>query len=133
MLNPAQAARLLVLLFALTAGAQDPPESESIPTFPKGFSEHPITGPIHFGTTIEFAPDGKLFVLEKSGTVEVCEWTNYALAVRFKAAAMGLPFLPARTMLGTDTFRYSGARVVTSNGGNCVVGRTKYSYLSRTA
>src|SRR5438270_8777496 len=48
----------------------------------------------------------------ESGTVEVCEWTNYALAVRLQAAAMGLPFLPARTMLGTDTFRYSAAKVV---------------------
>src|SRR3954469_1881069 len=45
----------------------------------------------------------------ESGEVEVTEWTNYALAVRFKAAAMGLPFLPCRTMLGTDTFRASAA------------------------
>src|SRR5919198_305643 len=51
-------------------------------------------------------------VLE-SGEVEFTEWTNYALAVRFKAAAMGVPFLPARTMLGTDTFRRSGAREIT--------------------
>jgi glutaconate CoA-transferase subunit A len=50
-------------------------------------------------------------VLE-SGEVACTEWTNYALAVRFKAAAMGLPFLPARSMLGTDTFRHSGARVI---------------------
>jgi glutaconate CoA-transferase, subunit A len=48
----------------------------------------------------------------ESGTVEVCEWTNYSLAVRFKAAAMGLPFLPSRTMLGTDTFRHSGAKAI---------------------
>jgi glutaconate CoA-transferase subunit A len=48
----------------------------------------------------------------ESGTVEVCEWTNYALAVRLQAAAMGLPFLPARTMLGTDTFRMSAAKVI---------------------
>ncbi len=49
----------------------------------------------------------------ESGTVAVTEWTNYALAVRLKAAAMGLPFLPARDMLGTDTFRKSAARVIT--------------------
>src|ERR1700757_2432133 len=49
----------------------------------------------------------------ESGEVECTEWTNYALAVRFKAAAMGLPFLPARSMLGSDTFRHSGARVIT--------------------
>src|SRR5437588_2289481 len=48
----------------------------------------------------------------ESGTVEVCEWTNYALAVRLQAAAMGVPYLPTRTMLGTDTFRMSAAKVV---------------------
>lgn len=48
----------------------------------------------------------------ESGEVAFTEWTNYALAVRFKAAAMGVPFLPARTMLGTDTFQHSAARVV---------------------
>jgi glutaconate CoA-transferase, subunit A len=48
----------------------------------------------------------------QSGEVTCTEWSNYALAVRFKAAAMGLPFLPARSMLGTDTFRRSGAREI---------------------
>src|SRR5262245_27462565 len=50
-------------------------------------------------------------VLE-SGTVEVCEWTNYALAVRLQAAAMGVPFLPSRTMLGTETLTKSAAKVI---------------------
>lgn len=50
-------------------------------------------------------------VLE-SGAVEVCEWTNYALAVRLQAAAMGVPFLPSRTMLGTDTLAKSAAKVI---------------------
>lgn len=48
----------------------------------------------------------------ESGEVEMCEWSNYALAVRFKAAAMGLPFLPARTMLGTDTYAHSAAHTI---------------------
>src|SRR5436853_5964693 len=48
----------------------------------------------------------------ESGTLEVCEWSNYTLALRFTAAAMGVPFLPARTMLGTDTLRHSAAKVV---------------------
>jgi glutaconate CoA-transferase subunit A len=48
----------------------------------------------------------------ESGEIEVTEWTNYTLAVRFKAAAMGLPFLPCRSMLGTDTFRRSAAAVI---------------------
>jgi glutaconate CoA-transferase subunit A len=48
----------------------------------------------------------------ESGTIEVCEWTNYTLALRFQAAAMGVPFLPARSMLGTDTFAHSAAKVI---------------------
>jgi glutaconate CoA-transferase, subunit A len=50
-------------------------------------------------------------VLE-SGTVACAEWTNYALAVRLQAADMGVSFLPARSMLGTDTFRFSAAKTV---------------------
>jgi glutaconate CoA-transferase subunit A len=49
----------------------------------------------------------------ESGTVQFTEWSNYALAVRLKSAAMGLPFLPARSMLGTDTFAHSAARTIT--------------------
>jgi len=49
----------------------------------------------------------------ESGEVEFTEWSNFALATRLKVAAMGVPFLPSRSMLGTDTFRRSGARVIT--------------------
>ena len=36
----------------------------------------------------------------ESGRVETCvEWSNGAIAGRFKAAAMGVPFLPIRSML----------------------------------
>jgi len=45
----------------------------------------------------------------ESGNVKVTEWSNGALSWRFKAAAMGLPYMPARTMLGTDTFKHSAA------------------------
>ncbi|MBY0230312.1 MAG: CoA transferase subunit A [Gemmataceae bacterium] len=48
----------------------------------------------------------------ESGEVALTEWSNYALAVLFKAAAMGVPFLPARSMLGTDTFARSAAAVI---------------------
>jgi len=48
----------------------------------------------------------------ESGRVKCVEWTNAALSWRLKAAAMGLPFLPARNMLGSDTFRYSAARTI---------------------
>lgn len=48
----------------------------------------------------------------ESGKVECCEWSNYALALRFKAAAMGVSFIPGRNLMGTDTFKYSAAKVV---------------------
>lgn len=48
----------------------------------------------------------------QSGKVQVAEWTNYALALRLKAAAMGVPYLPCRNMMGTDTFKYSAAKTV---------------------
>ena len=48
----------------------------------------------------------------ESGHLKVTEWSNAALAWRFKAAAMGVPFLPTRTMLGTDTFEYSAAKEI---------------------
>lgn len=49
----------------------------------------------------------------ESGRVEKCvEWSNAAIAWRFKATAMGVPFIPVRSMLGTDTLKYSAAKVV---------------------
>jgi glutaconate CoA-transferase subunit A len=56
------------------------------------------------------SPHGRRVI--ESGTVEVCEWTNYTLAVRFQAAAMGLPYLPTRSLFGTDTFLKSAAKVI---------------------
>ncbi|MBU6998947.1 MAG: CoA transferase subunit A [Theionarchaea archaeon] len=47
----------------------------------------------------------------QSGKLKVNEWSNAALAWRLKAAALGVPFLPVRVMLGTDTFKYSAAKV----------------------
>lgn len=49
----------------------------------------------------------------ESGRVEHCvEWSNAGIAWRFKAAAMGVPFIPTRSMLGTDTLKHSAAVVV---------------------
>jgi glutaconate CoA-transferase subunit A len=48
----------------------------------------------------------------QSGRVQVTEWTNYSISVRLKAAAMGVPFLPARDLLGTDTFKYSAGQIM---------------------
>ncbi len=49
----------------------------------------------------------------ESGRIkEVVEWSNGAITWRFKAAAMGLPFLPTYSMLGSDTFNYSAGKVI---------------------
>jgi 3-oxoacid CoA-transferase subunit A/glutaconate CoA-transferase subunit A len=42
----------------------------------------------------------------------VAEISNAGYQWRFLAAAMGLPFIPTRVMLGTDTLAHSSARVV---------------------
>jgi len=49
----------------------------------------------------------------ESGKIKMCDWSNAGLAWRYKAAAMGVPFLPARNAMGTDTFKYSGAKEIT--------------------
>lgn len=48
----------------------------------------------------------------ESGRVKCVDWSNAGIAWRFKAAAMGVPFIPVRSMLGTDTLKHSAAKVV---------------------
>ncbi|MBM3277759.1 MAG: CoA transferase subunit A [Candidatus Handelsmanbacteria bacterium] len=48
----------------------------------------------------------------EGGQLETCEWTNYALACRLHAAAMGVPYMLSRNMLGTETFTHSAARLL---------------------
>ncbi len=49
----------------------------------------------------------------ESGQIVSCvEWSNASITWRMKATAMGVPFLPARSMLGTDMIKYSAAKVV---------------------
>jgi glutaconate CoA-transferase subunit A len=60
----------------------------------------------------------------ESGKVDVSEWTNYSLSVRFKAAAAGVSFYPSRNIMGTDTFRFSGAKII-----QCPFTGTKYAAM----
>ena len=50
--------------------------------------------------------------VESGQVVSVTEWSNASISWRMKAAAMGVPFLPVRSQLGTDTLKYSAAKVV---------------------
>lgn len=49
----------------------------------------------------------------ESGEVEsVADWSNAGITWRFKATSIGAPFIAVRSMLGTDTFKYSAAKAV---------------------
>jgi glutaconate CoA-transferase subunit A len=48
----------------------------------------------------------------ESGTVVYEEWSHLALGLRFRAAAMGVPFLPSLTMLGSDLAAVDALRTV---------------------
>lgn len=48
----------------------------------------------------------------ESGSIKTTEWSNASLAWRYKAASMGLSFIPTRSMLGTDTAKYSAAKQI---------------------
>ncbi|WP_456478298.1 CoA transferase subunit A [Geoglobus ahangari] len=48
----------------------------------------------------------------QNGEVKVYDWSNGSITYRLIAGAMGVPFIPARDLLGTDTFKKSGAMAV---------------------
>jgi acyl CoA:acetate/3-ketoacid CoA transferase alpha subunit len=50
--------------------------------------------------------------VESGAVTKIVEWSNAAITWRFKAASMGIPFIPARSMLGTDTLKKSSAKVI---------------------
>jgi glutaconate CoA-transferase subunit A len=49
----------------------------------------------------------------ESGTVPLEEWSHLAFGLRFRAAAMGVPFLPSLTMLGSDLMAVGGTKTMT--------------------
>jgi acyl CoA:acetate/3-ketoacid CoA transferase alpha subunit len=62
---------------------------------------------------VGFAGLGRtLFSAIENAEVEVIDWSNGTLALRHLAGAMGVPFLPTRALMGTDTFKHSGAKVI---------------------
>ncbi|KKL94161.1 hypothetical protein LCGC14_1867470 [marine sediment metagenome] len=57
-----------------------------------------------FGPTVEQAI--------REGRVTAYEYSNVVMTNRIMAGAMGLPFLPVRSLGGTDNFTYSGAKLI---------------------
>lgn len=51
-------------------------------------------------------------VLAENAMVEFEDWSNYNMSARFKAGAMGLPFLPTRGPLGGDIKSTSRTKIV---------------------
>jgi glutaconate CoA-transferase subunit A len=49
----------------------------------------------------------------ESGQVRFEEWSHLGLGLRYRAGAMGVPFLPTLTMLGSDLMRVTSARTMT--------------------
>ena len=48
----------------------------------------------------------------ETGAVALEEWSHLALGLRFRAGAMGVPFLPALTMLGSDLVGVGGLKTI---------------------
>jgi len=48
----------------------------------------------------------------ESGRVRFDEWSHLALGLRYRAAAMGVPFLPTLTTLGSDLLDAGGAKTM---------------------
>jgi glutaconate CoA-transferase, subunit A len=48
----------------------------------------------------------------EAGDAEYEEWSHLSLGLRYQAAAMGVPFLPTRSLLGSDLLALTGAREI---------------------
>jgi glutaconate CoA-transferase subunit A len=48
----------------------------------------------------------------ESGRVPMEEWSHLALGLRFRAAAMGVPFLPSLTMMGSSLVDVGGSKII---------------------
>jgi glutaconate CoA-transferase subunit A len=48
----------------------------------------------------------------ESGRVPMEEWSHLGIGLRYRAAAMGVPFLPALTMLGSSLVDVGGAKII---------------------
>ena len=48
----------------------------------------------------------------ESGRVPMEEWSHLALGLRYRAAAMGVPFLPTLTMMGSSLVDVGGSKII---------------------
>jgi glutaconate CoA-transferase subunit A len=74
--------------------------SEGELLFASGASRHILTSWFSQGIVWGVSRVMRLYVESKSARFE--EWSHMAIGLRFRAGAMGVPFLPMRSMMGSD-------------------------------
>ena len=76
-----------------------------------GAAERIVTSWVGIGLPWGLAPVFRQYIETGAATYE--EWSHLAMGLRYKAGAMGVPFLPAMTMLGSDIAGQVGLQTVT--------------------
>src|SRR5579864_5641352 len=74
--------------------------SEGELLFGAGASDHVITS--WFSQGIVWGVSKVMRLYTESGRARFDEWSHMAMGLRFRAGAMGVPFLPMRSMMGSD-------------------------------
>jgi glutaconate CoA-transferase subunit A len=67
-----------------------------------GATEHVMTSWFSPGVTWGVSRVMRYYMQE--GLAKFEEWSHMSLGLRFRAGAMGIPFIPSRTMMGSDLF-----------------------------
>ena len=65
---------------------------------------------VSYGGTARFSPGGGIRFKKaiEGGTIRFEDYTNFQMTLRFLAGAMGLPFMPVRSLLETDVIKRWG-------------------------
>jgi glutaconate CoA-transferase subunit A len=65
---------------------------------------------VSYGGTARFSPGGGIQFKKaiEGGKIRFEDYTNFQMTLRFLAGAMGLPFMPIRSLLGTDVINKWG-------------------------
>jgi glutaconate CoA-transferase subunit A len=65
---------------------------------------------VSYGGTARFSPGGGIRFKKaiEGGKIHFEDYTNFQMTLRFLAGAMGLPFMPVRSLLGTDVVKKWG-------------------------
>lgn len=71
--------------------------------FASGVSDHVLTSWFSQGIVWGVSKVMRLYTESKRARFE--EWSHMAVGMRFRAGAMGVPFLPIRSMMGSDVIR----------------------------